>query len=95
MAILLFYFGGSERDARPIRTQLPILGMLLLILLPVMLLLCLPGFAGLLQCMPISLSVLVLSSLSMPIYAFFCFVCARLRLKMQRLIRKYFPMERG
>ena len=95
MSILLFYFGGSERDERPIRAQLPILGMLFLILLPPLLLLCLPGFAGLLQCAPMSPLVLLLSLLSMLIYALLCFACARMRFKMRRLIRKYFPVQKG
>ena len=95
MAILLFYFGGSERDERPIHAQLPILGMLFLILLPPLLLLCFPGFSELLQCAPMSLLILMLAILSMPIYALLCFVCARLRFKMRRWIRKYFPVQKG
>jgi magnesium-transporting ATPase (P-type) len=95
MAILLFYFGGSERDERPMRTQLPIIGMLLLILLPPLLLLCLPGFAAVLQCASLTLPVVLLSLVSVPIHAALCFACARLRFRMHRWITKYFPTQKG
>ena len=95
MAILLFYFGGSERDERPLRTQLPILGMLLMVLLPPLLLLCLPGFAAMLQCAPMTLTTMLLSLLCVPVYAALSFACARLRFRMRRLIQTYFPWRKG
>ncbi len=89
-AILLFYFSGSERDSRPLASQIPVLGMLVFILLTPLLLLCFPGVAALLGCDTLTLPILAIAMLFALIYSALCYLFAALRFKVQRTLRRYF-----
>jgi magnesium-transporting ATPase (P-type) len=80
-AILLFYFGGNEKDSRPLTAQLPVLGTLLLILLLPLLLLCSPQIAALCSCAPITLPILAAALVQALIYPALCYGCAALRVR--------------
>ncbi|MBQ7337652.1 MAG: cation-transporting P-type ATPase [Clostridia bacterium] len=94
-AILLFYFGGGERDERPLQAHLPIFGMLLIVLLPPLIMLCIPSVASVLGCASMTLPILLLSAGAMVLYPILCYVCAKLRFRMRRFLRKHFSIGKS